>query len=270
MDYRGASKDETYGSKNRNQSHWLKAAWPEKRESIWPAVGALSYLDRPWVPVCLYLLLILASLFPSFLSLFSSFSSLFLLFFTFLYLLLSAPPPLADLFISKEARRAYALAAAAAFILGPCTKPIRGGESFHANSPENAFFVVRRVNALVPNSFPRQNRDASSDRSKATHPRVSSLLWSLDLAKGRREERPVRFFPRNYTRSYPRCGELRVTTTASLRWGGPRLVLVLSIVRGSVRGLIKDEIKTRPLVYCICTVSIYLSKAEMEINLKIE
>lgn len=259
MDYRGASKDETYGSKNRNQSHWLKAAWPEKRESTWPAAGALSYLDRPWVPVCLYLLLILASLFPSF-------SSLFLLFFTFLYLLLSpAPPPLADLFISsKGARRAYALAAAA-FILGPCTKPIRGGESFHANSPENAFFVMRRVNALVPNSFPRQNRDASSDRSKATHPRVSSFLWSLDLAKGWGEERPVRFFPRNYTRSYPRCGEPRVTTTASLRWGGPRLVLVLSIVRGSVRGLIKDEIKTRPLVYCICTVSIYLSKAEMEL-----
>jgi len=26
MNYRGTSKDETYGSKNRNQSHWLKAA----------------------------------------------------------------------------------------------------------------------------------------------------------------------------------------------------------------------------------------------------
>lgn len=33
MDYRRVSKDGTYGSKNRNQSHWLKAAWPEKRES---------------------------------------------------------------------------------------------------------------------------------------------------------------------------------------------------------------------------------------------
>lgn len=37
MNYRGASKDGTYGSKNRNQSHWLKAAWPEKRENIWRA-----------------------------------------------------------------------------------------------------------------------------------------------------------------------------------------------------------------------------------------
>lgn len=59
-------------------------------------------------------------------------------------------------------RRAHALAAAT-FILGPCTKPIRSEESFHANSSENAF-VVRRSGALVPNSFPRQNRDASTGR----------------------------------------------------------------------------------------------------------
>lgn len=56
MDYRRVSKDGTYGSKNRNQSHWLKAAWLEKRESTWTR-WLLSYLDRPWVPVCLYLLI---------------------------------------------------------------------------------------------------------------------------------------------------------------------------------------------------------------------
>lgn len=234
MDYRGASKDGTYGSKNRNQSHWLKAAWPEKRESTWPADCSRAELPGSSMSICLPLP-------PDSRPSLSFLFYLFLLF-TFLYLLLS---PLADLFISKEARRAHALAAAATFILGPCTKLIRGGESFHVNSSENAFFVMRRGNALVPNSFPRQNRDASSDRSKATRPRVPSLLWSLNLAKGRGEERPVRFFPRNYTRSYPQCGEPRVTTTAPFRRGGPTLVLVLSIVRGSVRGLIKDEIKTR-------------------------
>lgn len=55
MDYRRASKDGTYGSKNRNQSHWLKAAWPteregeRERENLARALvaGALSYLDRP-------------------------------------------------------------------------------------------------------------------------------------------------------------------------------------------------------------------------------
>lgn len=30
-----------YGSKNRNQSHWLKAAWPREYLARW------SYLDRP-------------------------------------------------------------------------------------------------------------------------------------------------------------------------------------------------------------------------------
>lgn len=176
MDYRGAWKDGTYGSKNRNQSHWLKAAWPEKRESTWPAGCWRAELPGSSMSTCLplpppdsrlslslFLISLSLLLYVSLSSSFSCFSSSS-----------SSSRGFVHLF-SKGARRAHALVCAAAtFILGPCTKPIRG-ESFHANSPENAF-VVRRGNALVPNSFPHQNRDASSDRSKATHPRVSSLL----------------------------------------------------------------------------------------------
>jgi len=148
------------------------------------AVGALSYLDHPWVPVCL--LLILASL-----SLFLI--SFYLLFFTFLHLLLfSTSPSLADLFIfSRGACRAHALAAAT-FILGPCIKPIRSEESFHANSFENAFFVVRWSDALVPNSFPRQNRDASTGRKQ--HIREDRSFFDLSTWQketGRRETRSI-------------------------------------------------------------------------------
>lgn len=53
MDYRGASKDGTYGSKNRNQSHWLKAAWPEKRESTWPADCWRAELPGSSMSICL-------------------------------------------------------------------------------------------------------------------------------------------------------------------------------------------------------------------------
>lgn len=182
MDYRGASKDGTYGSKNRNQSHWLKAAWPEKRESTWPADCSRAELPGSSMSICLPLP-------PDSRPSLSFLFYLFLLF-TFLYLLLS---PLADLFISKEARRAHALAAAATFILGPCTKLIRGGESFHVNSSENAFFVMRRGNALVPNSFPpskpwRVVRPVESNTSAGT---VPSLIPQLGERTGRRETRSI-------------------------------------------------------------------------------
>lgn len=164
MDYRGASKDGTYGSKNRNQSHWLKAAWPEKRErervpgplaaGCWraelPGPSMSTCLPLPPPDSRLSLSLFLISLSPL-LYVSSSFSFFhFSLSRGFVHLL------------QGGGRRAHALAAAT-FILGPCTKPIRSEESFHANSSENAF-VVRRSGALVPNSFPRQNRDASTGR----------------------------------------------------------------------------------------------------------
>lgn len=53
MDYRGGWKDGTYGSKNRNQSHWLKAAWPEKRESTWPAGCWRAELPGSSMSTCL-------------------------------------------------------------------------------------------------------------------------------------------------------------------------------------------------------------------------
>ena len=194
MDYRRASKDGTYGSKNRNQSHWLKAAWPterqrkrergggegKKRESGPLVAGALSYLDRPWVPVCLYLLLILVSLFLSSFSSLSSFlyissSSSFSCFsFSrgFVHLLQGSPPRarscccylypwpvhqtdtqwrvVSRKFIRERLLRRVAKRCASAELVSP-SKPWR------------------------------------DEWSKATHPQVSFLLRSLDLAKGREE-----------------------------------------------------------------------------------
>lgn len=157
MNYRGASKDETYGSKNRNQSHWLKAAWRrEKRErerekEEYP--GPLT-AELPGSPMstCLplppdfpvFLSLIFIPSLPSF-SLFLSSSVrffvvvvvfFFLLF--LLYLLLLADLPSS----SRRARRA-----SSCYHLYPWPvhhTDICGAESFHANSSENAFFVERR------------------------------------------------------------------------------------------------------------------------------
>lgn len=163
MDYRGASKDGTYGSKNRNQSHWLKAAWPEKRESTWPADCWRAELPGSSMSICLPL--------PppfSFLLFLNSLSSL-------LHVSLS-PSFFPFLLLSRICSSPRRPAVRCCYLYPWPVHQTDTRESFHANSPENAFFVMRRGNALVPNSFPRQNRDASSDRSKATHPRVSSLL----------------------------------------------------------------------------------------------
>lgn len=182
MDYRGASKDGTYGSKNRNQSHWLKAAWPEKRESTWTR-WLLSYLDRPWVPVCLYLLISTSLSFylsRSFLlSPSSTFSSI--RFFVFFFLLHVANLPSARIFSRGGS------CALATFILGPCT-PIRV-ESFHANSSENAFYVERRCRTRFPVKTVTRRL---TGRKQHRRPRISSPLWSLRLGERTPSKRKTR------------------------------------------------------------------------------
>ena len=109
MDYRRASKDGTYGSKNRNQSHWLKAAWPTERqrkregggggeeERIWPAGCWRAELPGSSMSTCLPLPPPDSRLSLSFFFLISIFFSLHFFIFFFLVLLLlsricSSPP----------------------------------------------------------------------------------------------------------------------------------------------------------------------------------
>lgn len=97
MDYRGASKDGTYRSKNRNQSHWLKAAWAEKRESTWPAGCWRAELPGSSMSTCLPLPPPDSRLSLSFFLILSFFSSsrFFIFFFPLLLLLsriCSSPP----------------------------------------------------------------------------------------------------------------------------------------------------------------------------------
>lgn len=150
---------------------------------------------------------------------------------------------LADLFISSRRTRRARLATT--FILGPCTTPKAAkrvvSRKFRPRTPSSSSGETVRP---MPNSFPRRNHDASFDRSKATSSAgiVFSLIPRLGERMGR--ERPVRFFPRNYTRSHPRRGG-RGSRRRLRRQGGLPLVLVSSIIRGSTRGLIRNEMKSK-------------------------
>lgn len=89
MDYRGTSKDETYGSKNRNQSHWLKAAWREEREYLarWLLARCATWIVHEYLSAFTSSWFLSLSFSLSHLSFFSS-----LRFFIFFFLLLLLLP----------------------------------------------------------------------------------------------------------------------------------------------------------------------------------
>lgn len=142
-----------YGSKNRNQSHWLKAAWPREYLARWSA-GA-TWIVREYLSAFTFDSLVL-----SFSRLYSC-SFLLLVFYLFLPLLLLLPP-------SPPSPPPLALAGLPTFRGGPPWRscyhlypwpvPHRYARRVVSRKfAENAFFVenVERRDAPLPNSFPR-------------------------------------------------------------------------------------------------------------------
>lgn len=175
-----------YGSKNRNQSHWLKAAWPrEEYLARWRA-------ELPGSPLstCLPLPPIPASLFLSFpgLSLLSvpspprlSSSARFFVFFFLLLLHLAGLPTSRG---GPPRRSRYHLYPWSVYHTDT------RGESFHANSPRtpSSWSVGRRARCRTRSPVKTVTR-RPADRSKATS--FAGIVF-FDPSRTRRKDGPGR------------------------------------------------------------------------------
>lgn len=172
-----------YGSKNRNQSHWLKAAYPREylasvqRQQLEPRLPGLPVSTCLPLPPILFLLLIVhhSSSFYSFFP--SPFILCFVLFFASIFLI----PPFSlhtSQLSSKGGPPSHC------YHLYPWSVAHRYAESFHANSPgtpsSSAYTRTRSPVKTVTHRWTGRSQHIA---------RVSS---SLILRLGERTQRPLR------------------------------------------------------------------------------